>query len=129
MDKKRKPGWAAYTLAVFWAAFLILAALAVPRFYEFYAEQQPGIRWPLISRLVLIIPAVAWIVLAVAVPAAVIWLARYVSPKRAPLVEPIVIIVLGVAMGAVIVGLFLPLTDPTETCFGEEPEYIIPPPR
>lgn len=129
-QEKRKTGLDTYALAFCWAASFVAAAWVVPRFRDFFAEQHVWCRnraISLLSRLVLTIPAAAWIALAVIVPVAVVSISRRVSEKTAKLLVPMGIIAFGVVAGATVVALLWPLGETMDIC--PAPEPIIPPPR
>ena len=81
-EEKPKIRWWTYGVAACWAVFGIVTAWVVPPFREKFHEMFWGAvdpAFPLMSRVVVGIPAAGWIALGLLVAAALIWKSSLVS--------------------------------------------------
>lgn len=124
-DRERDLSASTYAAAGAWAAFLLAMAWVVPACAASCAKLVPD-TYPLVTRIVLNVPASGWVVPGVLVPAALVAKSRLLPARSADAVDTVAlcacaasIVAVGVALLGVL-GAYVSFPPP---------EYVIPAPR
>ena len=110
-EEERKIRWWTVALAMFWLVSLTGMVHVTRSFDLLFAEMgTEELPLPLLTRLVVGIPACLWILLGLLGAAGIVLKSKLVSPKRAGLIDRVALWSLGALIAAIVFALFIPIT-------------------
>lgn len=110
-EEERKIRWWTVALAMFWLVSLTGMVHVTRSFDLLLAEMgTEKLPLPLLTRLVVGIPAFLWILLGLLGAAGIVLKSKLVSPKRAGLIDRVALWSLGALIAAIVFALFMPIT-------------------